>query len=256
MLFRNYKIYHPAPGNLSFCRLKAHNVLYDIHICIRTYYTEMQLPLCSSIFTHRVKWVLYQTNSNINYILRKQIPILYHLSNYIWYAFASSACCRNPTTLPTPYAGYYTSPWDQRPSYTYIQRYSVNMVSIFLLLLWSISCSFRVIVISEFEGINCQMTFERANEYFTFQLLTTFDPVKWIPVTRAFNFGNPCIIRTSGHFILLNWSLSVMKRNEIWLSTLNTVFSRWYWNCFSSDINALRSSSVSILRALQILCQK
>lgn len=89
MLFRNYKIYHPAPGNLSFCRLKAHNVL----LC--TIYkndTPMHLPLCSSIFTHKVKWVLYQTNSNINYILRKQIPIAYSIGRPILFYSVHLRC--------------------------------------------------------------------------------------------------------------------------------------------------------------------
>lgn len=154
MLFPNYKIYHPAPGNLSFCRLKAHNVL----LCTAyESYTQMQLPLRSSMFTHRVKWVLYQTNSNINYILWKQIPIrLYSVHLH----------CSLAVESRQPNRRYTSAHQETRDRTTRILLHSVNIVSILVLLLWSIACSFRVIVISEFVGINCRMTFERANEHY------------------------------------------------------------------------------------------
>lgn len=175
MLFPNYKIYLPAHGNLSFCRLKAYNVSCTYNIlritlclCCKTY-RQMHLSTFLLLYTfigrhpntltNRVKWVLYQTNSNINYIFQEQISIYptKPIGYCVWLV------CLLLDTLHLYLCHSLLN--DQRP-YTFVCCQYI-LFSILLLLLWSIARSSRLIVViittmAKFENINCRMTFERA----------------------------------------------------------------------------------------------
>lgn len=157
MLFPNYKIYLPALGNLSFCRLKAYNApCIQRHACVirvRPIRIDAPIPSCSFVcsvdkhtlvraphtYTHRVKWVLYQTNSNINYISREQISATYRTKRY-WLQCDWFACFGNPSFLRLFYCHLQQkTAHSSAHSCQYILL--LLLLSMPMLLLWSMACS-------------------------------------------------------------------------------------------------------------------